>query len=129
MFRELYERVVAFIKENRVWFIAGLAGLLLLIGVAVAAPARADEAPACVSVEAVVKKLADENGGIQPVKRLGGKAADELARKFGADFEASHMMIYVVGDTVYLAAFVGGCFKGIAGIPLMFFLANAPDVL
>ncbi len=127
--QDFLERAVAFVKEHRYWFIAGAVGLVILIGISAAGPSRADEPAACMNVDQALAKIAEVNGGVQPVKRLEGAAAAELAKKFGADFEASHLFIYVVGETVYLAAFVDGCFRGIAGIPLIFFIANAPDVL
>ena len=91
--------------------------------------ARAEAPAACRPPVEVEKQLAAENAGIQPVKRLEGQAADDLARAHGADFKASHILIYVVGDNVFLVAFVDGCFKGIASVDGVQFRLMHPGVL
>lgn len=102
-----------------------------VVGYVAAAPAvnRAETPVACDSTAVAERKIGEANGGAQPVKRLAGKAADELGKRLGLEFAASHILIYVTGTTVYVFAFEAGCAKAAGNMPLMLFLATFPGVL
>lgn len=127
--QDFLERAVTFVKEHRYWFIAGAVGLVVLIGISAAGPSRADEPAACETIEHALAEIDRINGGAKPVKILEGEDAVNLAQRFGSDLNVSHVAIYVVGSTVYLAVFVDGCFRGIASVPLLVFVEKAPEVL
>lgn len=131
---DFLKRAGEFFREHGLLVAAAFIGLVALgafAGGAFGAPAeRVAEAPACQSVEVAKKAISERNGVGEPQLALSGKAAADMAAALGASFEVSDLLVYVVGENVYFAAFSGGCFRGIAGpMPLMVFRAMFQGVL
>jgi hypothetical protein len=98
--------------------------LIVALALFFAVPASAQE---CVTVKAAIELMAKD--GKRVAKSLSGAEAVALAKKLGAPYEPSHLVIYVVGDAVIILSFKGGCYAETVGGNLASFNKVAPGVL
>lgn len=100
----------------------------LMLAAVLAAGARAEAPAQCVTPAEFQEKAAAEQK-LKPAVVLEGERAAALATAMGAEWKASHIVIYVIDETVILVAFEGGCYKAVASVPLGPFRMAFPDAI